>query len=72
MDLIANLADACQNNRYLVASHPFEGLGDRLPGFAERHLRPLDQGDIRQLLNKLFLALRLPDEHADSTPPGSG
>src|SRR5207244_4026623 len=34
----------------------------RLPDFAERHLRPLDENDIRRLLNKLFLALRLPEE----------
>lgn len=62
MDLINHLVDECAQNRYLVASRPFEGLGDRLPGFVERHLRPLDADDIRRLLNKLFLALRLPEE----------
>jgi formylglycine-generating enzyme required for sulfatase activity len=62
MDLIASLVHACPNNRYLVASRPFEGLGERLPNFTERHLRPLDDDDIRRLLNKLFLALRLPEE----------
>lgn len=65
MDLIASLVRECAQNRYLVASRPFEELGDRLPGFAERHLRPLDANDIRRLLNKLFLALRLPE---DRTP----
>lgn len=65
MDLIASLVRECASNRYLVASRPFEGLGDRLPGFIERHLRPLDANDIRRLLNKLFLALRLPE---DRTP----
>lgn len=68
MDLIASLVRECAQNRYLVASRPFEGLGDRLPGFAERHLRPLDADDIRRLLNKLFLALRLPE---DRTPAAS-
>ncbi len=62
MDLIASLVRDCPRNRYLIASRPFEGLGERLPGFAERHLRPLDADDIRRLLNKLFLALRLPNE----------
>jgi formylglycine-generating enzyme required for sulfatase activity/energy-coupling factor transporter ATP-binding protein EcfA2 len=65
MDLIASLVREWSQNRYLVASRPFEGLGDRLPGFIERHLRPLDANDIRRLLNKLFLALRLPE---DRTP----
>lgn len=65
MDLIASLVHECDQNRYLVASRPCEGLGDRLPGFAERHLRPLDANDIRRLLNKLFLALRLAE---DRTP----
>jgi formylglycine-generating enzyme required for sulfatase activity/energy-coupling factor transporter ATP-binding protein EcfA2 len=62
MDLIASLVRECAQNRYLVASRPFEGLGDRLPRFVERHLRPLDANDIRRLLNKLFLALRLPED----------
>lgn len=68
MDLIASLVRECAQNHYLVASRPFEGLGDRLPGFVERHLRPLDANDIRRLLNKLFLALRLPE---DRTPPAN-
>lgn len=62
MDLIASLVRECSQNRYLVASRPFEGLGVRLSGFVERHLRPLDADDIRRLLNKLFLALRLPED----------
>lgn len=62
MDLIASLVRECAQNRYLVASRPFEGLGVRLSGFVERHLRPLDADDIRRLLNKLFLALRLPED----------
>jgi formylglycine-generating enzyme required for sulfatase activity/plasmid stabilization system protein ParE/energy-coupling factor transporter ATP-binding protein EcfA2 len=62
MDWITNLARDCPNNRYLVASRPFEGLGERLPGFIERHLRPLDADDIRRLLNRLFKALRLQDD----------
>ena len=67
MDLIASLVRECAQNRYLVASRPFEGLGDRLPGFVERHLRPLDANDIRRLLNKLFLALRLPEDRTPTT-----
>lgn len=63
MDLIASLVRACASNRYIVASRPFDGLSERLPDFTERHLRPLDADDIRKLLNKLFLALRLPEDH---------
>ena len=58
--LIANLVQSCPNNRYLVASRPFEGVAHGLPGdFIERHLSPLDGSEIQDLLHKWFDAVRL-------------
>ncbi|ABY35980.1 MULTISPECIES: SUMF1/EgtB/PvdO family nonheme iron enzyme [Chloroflexus] len=67
IDLINSLVRAYPQHRYLLASRPFEGLSDRLAGFTERHLRPLDADDIKRLLNKFFLALRLKDSVADAS-----
>ncbi|MBO9349632.1 MAG: NACHT domain-containing protein, partial [Chloroflexus sp.] len=64
IDLINSLVREYPHNRYLLASRPFEGLSERLSGFVERHLRPLDADDIKRLLNNLFRALRLPAEQA--------
>ncbi len=64
IDLINSLVREYPHNRYLLASRPFEGLSERLSGFVERHLRPLDADDIKRLLNNLFRALRLPTEQA--------
>ncbi len=64
IDLINSLVREYPHNRYLLASRPFEGLSERLLGFVERHLRPLDADDIKRLLNNLFRALRLPAEQA--------
>lgn len=64
IDLINSLVQEYPHNRYLLASRPFEGLSERLSGFVERHLRPLDADDIKRLLNNLFRALRLPAEQA--------
>jgi formylglycine-generating enzyme required for sulfatase activity len=64
IDLINSLVREYPHNRYLLVSRPFEGLSERLSGFVERHLRPLDADDIKRLLNNLFRALRLPAEQA--------
>ncbi|WP_322822068.1 NACHT domain-containing protein [Chloroflexus sp.] len=68
IDLINSLVRAYPQHRYLLASRPFEGLSDRLAGFTERHLRPLDANDIKRLLNNFFLALRLANSAADAPP----
>ncbi|MCS6938826.1 MAG: NACHT domain-containing protein, partial [Roseiflexus sp.] len=59
IDLINAAVHECPKSRFIVASRPFEGMSERLHGFTERHLRPLDADDIRKLLNRLFRALRL-------------
>ncbi|MCG8348939.1 MAG: SUMF1/EgtB/PvdO family nonheme iron enzyme [Chloroflexales bacterium] len=54
--LIANLVQDYPQNRYLVASRPFEEL--QLPGFVERHLSPLNREEIARLLRNWFGAVR--------------
>jgi formylglycine-generating enzyme required for sulfatase activity len=56
--LINNLVQACPQNRYIVASRPFEGIGQGLTGFLERHLSPLNGGEIDQLLRQWFSAIQ--------------
>ncbi|RRR73756.1 MAG: NACHT domain-containing protein [Candidatus Viridilinea halotolerans] len=68
MDLINHLVQAYPKNRFIVASRPFAGLAERLAGFAERHLRPLNAADMQALLNRLFLALRLDAPPAPASP----
>ncbi len=53
-ELVANLVQYRPNNRYIVASRPFEGVGLGLPGFLERRLSPLDEGEIRRLIEQWF------------------
>lgn len=67
IDLINSLVLTYPQHRYLLASRPFEGLSERLSGFTERHLRPLDADDIKRLLNNFFLALRLENSAADTS-----
>ncbi len=56
--LINNLVQACPDtNRYIVASRPFEGVGQGLTGFVERRLSPLDESEIKQLLHQWFNAV---------------
>ncbi len=54
--MIANLVSRPWDNRYLVASRPYDGLG--LPGFAERHLSPMNSEEINLLLQNWFGAIR--------------
>ncbi len=49
---IAGLAQACPQNRYLVASRPFKDSA--VPGFVERHLSPLNSDEMQDLLGKWF------------------
>ncbi|MFV9505888.1 MAG: formylglycine-generating enzyme family protein [Oscillochloridaceae bacterium umkhey_bin13] len=49
---IADLAQACPQNRYLVASRPFNNSA--IPGFVERHLSPLNSDEMQDLLGKWF------------------
>lgn len=72
IDLINSLVRAYPQHRYLLASRPFEGLSERLTGFTERHLRPLDADDIKRLLNNFFLALRLENSAADTSLNSEG
>ena len=55
--LIANLVQACPDNRYIVASRPFEGVAQGLNGFSERHLSPLNEQEMQQLLEQWFAAV---------------
>jgi hypothetical protein len=55
--LIGNLLQACPGNRYIVASRPFDGVALGLSGFIERHLSPLDEQEMRQLLDQWFRAV---------------
>jgi formylglycine-generating enzyme required for sulfatase activity len=54
--LIVNLAQACPDNRYLVASRPYDGLS--LTGFADYHLSPLNRDEVKLLLENWFGAIR--------------
>lgn len=53
-ELIANLVQACPNNRYIVASRPCAGVALGLVGFVERHLSPLNEDEMRRLLDQWF------------------
>lgn len=53
-DLIANLVQACPHNRYIVASRPFDGVAQGLPGFLERRLSPMNEAEIDRLLHQWF------------------
>ena len=55
--LISNLVQACPKNRYIVASRPFEGVALGLSGFIERHLSPMDDKEMRRLLEQWFTAV---------------
>ncbi len=55
--LINNLVQACPGNRYVVASRPFEGVGQGLTGFIERRLSPLNEVEIQRLLHQWFTAV---------------
>lgn len=54
--LILNVQQDYPDNRYLVASRPFADL--RLPGFAERHLSPMNGEEMRTLLKNWFGAMQ--------------
>jgi formylglycine-generating enzyme required for sulfatase activity len=56
--LINNLVQACPQNRYIVASRPFDGIGQNLHGFLERHLSPLNADEIDLLLRHWFSAIQ--------------
>lgn len=53
--LIINLVQDYPQNRYLVASRPFDDL--RLPGFTERHLSPMNSEEMQTLLRNWFGAV---------------
>ncbi len=53
-ELVANLVQYRPNNRYIVASRPFEGVGLGLPEFLERRLSPMDESEIRRLIDQWF------------------
>jgi formylglycine-generating enzyme required for sulfatase activity/energy-coupling factor transporter ATP-binding protein EcfA2 len=55
--LITNLVQACPNNRYVVASRPFDGAVRGLSGFIERHLSPLNEAEMQKLLDQWFQAI---------------
>ncbi|MBK9715374.1 MAG: NACHT domain-containing protein [Kouleothrix sp.] len=65
--LINNLVRACPQNRYIVASRPFDGVGQGLTGFLERRLSPLDSDEIQRLLRQWFNAAQQAETPARRT-----
>ena len=62
--LIINLKQDYPNNRYLVASRPFEDLRLSGAGFEERHLSPMNGEEMQTLLDNWFHAMQ---KQADMT-----
>jgi hypothetical protein len=63
--LIRNLQQDYGNNRYLVASRPFEDLS--LGGFLERHLSPMHEGEMQLLLQNWFGAVQKSQKSGTAT-----